>query len=40
MASCNESESEGSVPELEEPEPRRPLEHHVSLFMLWETWRT
>ncbi|XP_062255453.1 microtubule-associated protein futsch [Platichthys flesus] len=28
MASCNESESEGSVPELEEPEPRRPLEHH------------
>ncbi|KAM9309200.1 uncharacterized protein nacad [Pholidichthys leucotaenia] len=26
LASCNESESEGSVPELEEPEPLRPLE--------------
>uniref|UniRef100_A0A673BLJ0 NAC-A/B domain-containing protein n=2 Tax=Sphaeramia orbicularis TaxID=375764 RepID=A0A673BLJ0_9TELE len=27
VASCNESESEGSVPELEEPEPLRPSEH-------------
>ncbi|XP_058503982.1 uncharacterized protein nacad [Solea solea] len=27
LASCNESESEGSVPELEEPEPLRPSEH-------------
>ncbi|XP_068592592.1 uncharacterized protein nacad [Cebidichthys violaceus] len=26
LASCNESESEGSVPELEEPEPLRPSE--------------
>ncbi|XP_020504195.2 NAC-alpha domain-containing protein 1 [Labrus bergylta] len=26
MTSCNESESEGSVPELEEPEPLRPSE--------------
>ncbi|XP_042281236.1 uncharacterized protein nacad [Thunnus maccoyii] len=26
VASCNESESEGSVPELEEPEPLRPSE--------------
>ncbi|XP_029958000.1 NAC-alpha domain-containing protein 1-like [Salarias fasciatus] len=26
LASCNESESEGSVPELEEPEPMRPSE--------------
>ncbi|XP_072250449.1 uncharacterized protein nacad isoform X1 [Leuresthes tenuis] len=26
LASCNESESEGSVPELEEPEPVRPSE--------------
>nr|XP_020468368.1 uncharacterized protein LOC109967265 [Monopterus albus] len=25
LASCNESESEGSVPELEDPEPLRPL---------------
>lgn len=34
MASCNESESEGSVPELEGPEPLRPSEHRVSLSML------
>uniref|UniRef100_A0A671TTX4 Uncharacterized LOC115567389 n=1 Tax=Sparus aurata TaxID=8175 RepID=A0A671TTX4_SPAAU len=27
LASCNESESEGSVPELEESEPLRPSEH-------------
>lgn len=30
MASGNESEDEGSVPELEDAEPLRP-EHHVSL---------
>ncbi|KAM6909668.1 uncharacterized protein nacad [Xenentodon cancila] len=30
LASCNESESEGSVPELEEPEPLRPSEPSVS----------
>ena len=29
LASCNESESEGSVPELEESEPLRPSEHQV-----------
>ncbi|KAM9723500.1 uncharacterized protein nacad isoform 1-T1 [Menidia menidia] len=28
LASCNESESEGSVPELEEPEPLRPSDPH------------
>ncbi len=32
LASCNESESEGSVPELEESEPLRPLEPQVTLL--------
>lgn len=30
MASCNESESEGSMPDLEELEPLRPSEPPVS----------
>lgn len=30
LASCNESESEGSIPELEELEPLRPSEPQVS----------
>ena len=34
MASGNESESDGSVPELEESEPLRPSEPQVSLIML------
>ncbi|XP_028325878.1 uncharacterized protein nacad [Gouania willdenowi] len=29
LTSCNESESEGSVPELEEPEPQRPSESRL-----------
>lgn len=34
LVSCNESESEGSVPELEESEPLRPSERQVGAVMI------
>lgn len=34
LVSCNESESEGSVPELEESEPLRPSEPQASAALL------